>query len=95
MCPACRGIGVKTAADPDQRLMATSIRSLARAEEIKQPKRREQLLMESADDARLSRELVKLRDDVPVADGIETMAKSEPPDPGRAFPVPCRDVGVH
>ena len=81
--PGVRGIGVKTAATliNDYGDLDTL---LARAEEIKQPKRR-QLLMESADDARLSRELVKLRDDVPVADGIETMA-AEPPDPDVLFP---------
>lgn len=61
--PGVPGIGVKTAAelineygDLDQ--------LLARAGEIKQPKRREKLL-EFADQARVSRDLVRLMDNVP------------------------------
>lgn len=62
--PGVAGIGVKTAAllineygDLDQ--------VLARAEEVKQPKRRQSLL-DQADMARTSRELVTLMQDVPV-----------------------------
>jgi len=62
--PGVPGIGVKTAAqligeygDLDG--------VLANAENIKQPKRREALI-ENADKARISRELVTLKDDVPV-----------------------------
>ena len=76
--PGVRGIGVKTAATliNDYGDLDTV---LARAGEIKQPKRR-QLLIESADDARLSRELVRLREDVPVDGDIEALAAT-PPDP--------------
>ncbi len=70
--PGVPGIGVKTAAlligeygDLDT--------LLARAGEIKQPKRRNNLL-EFADRARLSRDLVRLRDDAPVAEGLDAFA---------------------
>lgn len=70
--PGVPGIGVKTAAqligefgDLDQ--------VLARVAEIKQPKRR-QTLIDHADDARLSRELVRLRDDVPVPEPFSSLA---------------------
>ena len=76
--PGVPGIGVKTGAelineygDLDQ--------LLARAGEIKQPKRREKLI-ENADMARLSRVLVTLRDDVPLDDGLDDLAY-RPPDP--------------
>ena len=69
--PGVPGIGVKTAAqliieygDLDS--------LLARAGEIKQPKRREKLI-EFADMARLSRELVTLKCDVPDLPDIETL----------------------
>jgi DNA polymerase-1 len=52
---------------------------LARAEEIKQPKRREKLI-ENADLARVSKELVTLRRDVPVDEPLEDFAL-HPPDP--------------
>jgi DNA polymerase I len=62
--PGIRGIGIKTAAqlindfgDLDS--------LLDRAEEVKQPKKRESLINE-ADNARVSRQLVTLMDDVPV-----------------------------
>ena len=62
--PGVPGIGVKTAAQ-----LITEYGDLetllARAEEIKQPKRRENLVAH-ADAARISLELVRLKDDVPV-----------------------------
>ncbi len=70
--PGVAGIGVKTAAllvneygDLDQ--------VLARAAEIKQPKRR-QSLIDQADMARISRDLVRLKDDVPTEVAIESFA---------------------
>ena len=75
--PGVPGIGVKTAAqligefgDLEQVLM--------RAGEIRQPKRR-QVLIDHAADARLSRELVRLRDDVPVPEPLSALA-ARPPD---------------
>ncbi len=74
--PGVPGIGVKTAAMliNDYGDLDTL---LARAEEIKQPKRRQNLI-EHADMARISRDLVRLKDDVPVAQDIGSFAKSEP-----------------
>ena len=62
--PGVPGIGVKTAADLIKEYGDLDT-LLARAGEIKQPKRREKLI-EFADQARISRELVRLKDDVPV-----------------------------
>jgi DNA polymerase-1 len=81
--PGVAGIGIKTAA----RLIneygdLDSV--LARAEEIKQPKRR-QSLIDQADVARLSRELVRLKNDVPVTVDLKTFAKKQP-DPAVLFP---------
>ncbi|MDP6567484.1 MAG: DNA polymerase I [Alphaproteobacteria bacterium] len=74
--PGVPGIGVKTAAqligeygDLDS--------LLERAEEIKQPKRR-QSLIDNADLARLSRQLVTLKDDVPVERPMEALRLREP-----------------
>ncbi len=74
--PGVPGIGVKTAAelintygDLDQ--------LLARAGEIKQPKRRENLL-QNADKARISRELVRLKHDVPVTVPLSDFTRREP-----------------
>ncbi len=67
--PGVPGIGVKTAAE----LINTYgdlDELLARAEEIKQPKRRERLI-EFADQARISRDLVRLEDKVPVEVSLE------------------------
>ncbi|KAF0224067.1 MAG: DNA polymerase [Rhodospirillaceae bacterium] len=71
--PGVPGIGVKTAAqligeygDLDS--------LLARAVEIKQPKRRETLL-NNADSARISRQLVRLKCDVPVTESLDSFAK--------------------
>ncbi|NQV19996.1 MAG: DNA polymerase I [Rhodospirillales bacterium] len=65
--PGVPGIGVKTAAE----LINTYgdlDGLLAHADEIKQPKRREKLI-ENADLARISRQLVTLVDDVPLVNG--------------------------
>ena len=74
--PGVPGIGVKTAA-----LLINEYGDLdgvlARAEEIKQPKRR-QSLIEHADLARVSRELVTLKDDVPVEQSLDDLNLREP-----------------
>ena len=75
--PGVPGIGIKTAAQ-----LITEYGDLdsllERAEEIKQPKRR-QNLVENAEMARISRELVKLKDDVPLNDGaLEDFVLREP-----------------
>ncbi|MEZ5996477.1 MAG: DNA polymerase I [Hyphomonadaceae bacterium] len=77
--PGAPGIGPKTAAE----LIAQfgSLESiLERANEIKQPKRRETLI-NHADQIRLSKVLVTLKDDVAVEDKWEDFAVREP-DPG-------------
>ncbi|MEQ8640739.1 MAG: DNA polymerase I [Alphaproteobacteria bacterium] len=74
--PGVPGIGIKTAAD----LIRTygDLESLlSRAEEIKQPKRR-QNLMEHAALARISRQLVLLRDDVELPQALETLRCAAP-----------------
>ena len=70
--PGVPGIGVKTAA---QLIGAYGDLDtlLARAEEIRQPKRRSNLL-EFAEQARISRELVLLRDDAPVTADLDAFA---------------------
>ncbi len=74
--PGVPGIGVKTAA-----LLINEYGDLdtllARAGEIKQPKRRESLI-EFADQARLSRTLVTLDCDVPIEVPLEDIALHEP-----------------
>ncbi len=74
--PGVQGIGVKTAAqllgeygDLDT--------LLERAGEIKQPKRREKLL-EQADMARISRQLVTLKDDVPLDQRVSEFIVQKP-----------------
>ncbi len=74
--PGVPGIGVKTAAELIK-IYGDLETLLARAAEIKQPKRRE-ALMQHAAVARLSRELVKLKDDVPVDQKLESFARREP-----------------
>ena len=73
--PGVPGIGIKTAA-----LLINEYGDLEtlldRAGEIKQPKRRESL-QNHADDARLSRTLVTLRDDVPVPLAVEELTIRE------------------
>ena len=76
--PGVPGIGIKTAAELINTFGDLDT-VLARAGEIKQPKRRENLIAH-ADDARVSLTLVTLRDDVPLDDGLETL-HADPPDP--------------
>jgi len=81
--PGVPGIGVKTAAE----LINTygDLETLlARANEIKQPKRREALI-ENAAKARLSKELVKLDDGVPLPCPLSAL-KVKPYDPEKLFP---------
>ena len=73
--PGVPGIGVKTAAELIQ-TYGDLDNLLASAETIKQPKRRENLI-EFAEQARVSRQLVRLRDDVPMP--LELAALSTPP----------------
>ena len=74
--PGVPGIGVKTAAQLiDEYGDLETL--LDRAEEIKQPKRRQNLI-EHADLARVSKQLVHLRDDAPVTDRIEGFALTDP-----------------
>ena len=74
--PGVPGIGIKTAAQ-----LITEYGDLdsllARAGEIKQPKRRESLI-EFAEQARISRELVKLRTDAPVPFGLDGIVAHPP-----------------
>jgi len=77
--PGVPGIGIKTAALLIQEY--GDLESLlARAGEIKQPKRRESLI-EHADKARISKVLVTLKDDVPVEVPLEALGVSDP-EPG-------------
>lgn len=78
--PGVPGIGVKTAAQLIEEYGDLD-GLLARAEEIKQPKRREKLI-EFADQARLSRDLVTLADDAPLKVPAKKLAVQEPV-PGR------------
>lgn len=74
--PGVPGIGVKTAAE----LIATYgdlDTLLDNAEEIKQPKRRERLI-EFADQARISRDLVTLRDDAPLDVAADALGVQDP-----------------
>ena len=73
--PGVQGIGIKTAAQLVEEYGDLD-GILARAEEIKQPKRR-QVLIDQADMARVSRELVTLRDDVPVEVPLESFKLRE------------------
>ena len=76
--PGAPGIGVKTAAQ-----LLTEFGDLdallERASEIKQPKRRE-TLMTFADQVRMSRELVRLKQDSPMPEPLDSFAV-RPPDP--------------
>jgi DNA polymerase I len=77
--PGVPGIGIKTAALLIQEYGDLEA-LLARAGEIKQPKRRESLIAHAAD-ARISKVLVTLRDDVPLEVPLEDLGVSDP-DPG-------------
>ncbi len=77
--PGVPGIGIKTAALLIQEYGDLET-LLARAGEIKQPKRRESLI-EYADKARLSKVLVTLKDDVAVEVPLEELGVADP-DPG-------------
>jgi DNA polymerase-1 len=77
--PGAPGIGPKTAAELINTFGSLDA-ILERANEIKQQKRRETLI-NFADQIRLSRELVTLKDDVAVEDQWESFAVREP-DPG-------------
>ena len=74
--PGVRGIGIKTAA-----LLINEYGDLdtllERAGEIKQPKRRESLINE-ADMARVSRDLVTLKNDVPAEATLESFVTTKP-----------------
>jgi DNA polymerase-1 len=74
--PGVPGIGVKTAAELINEYGDLDT-LLARAGEIKQTKRRERL-MEFALQAKLSRELVRLKDDVPVIVPVEQLGLRDP-----------------
>ena len=82
--PGVPGIGVKTAAQLIN-VYGDLDCLLERAEEIKQPKRRQNLI-EHAEMARLSRELVTLRRDAPLPMPLEALVRRQP-EPGalRAF----------
>ena len=74
--PGVSGIGVKTAAQLINEYGDLET-LLERVREIKQPKRRENLINE-AELARISRRLVTLRDDVPVTEELSSFAVREP-----------------
>ncbi|HJO69664.1 MAG TPA: DNA polymerase I [Rhodospirillales bacterium] len=74
--PGVPGIGVKTAAQLIEEYGDLDT-LLARASEIKQPKRRQSLLDE-AELARVSRELVRLKDDVPIDTPLDDFAVKAP-----------------
>ncbi len=82
--PGVPGIGIKTAAELIKEYGDLDT-LLARAGEIKQPKRREKLI-EFAEQARISRQLVTLKDDVPVEVDIDRIGiKDVQPDALLAF----------
>jgi DNA polymerase-1 len=81
--PGVPGIGVKTAAELINAYGDLET-LLARAEEIKQPKRREALIENEAK-ARMSKELVKLDDDVPLPCPLSAL-RVQPYDTDTLFP---------
>ena len=74
--PGVPGIGIKTAAQLIEEYGDLET-LLERAGEIKQPKRREKLT-EHADDARMSKLLVTLKDDVPDVEAMDAFGTAEP-----------------
>jgi len=77
--PGVPGIGQKTAAQLLEEFGDLDT-LLARAGEIRQNKRRETIL-ENAEKARISRELVRLREDVPVTDTLDDLVLRPPDGP--------------
>jgi DNA polymerase-1 len=77
--PGVPGIGPKTAAQLIEQFGDLDA-LLARAGEIKQDKRR-QSIIDNADKARISRELVRLKNDVPLVDGLDDFALQPPNGP--------------
>ena len=77
--PGVPGIGPKTAAQLLEQFGDLDT-LLARAGEIKQDKRR-QSIIDNADKARISRDLVTLKNDVPVADGLDDFVLHPPNGP--------------
>ncbi|PWK70656.1 DNA polymerase I [Aminobacter sp. AP02] len=77
--PGVPGIGPKTAAQLLEQFGDLDT-LLARASEIKQDKRR-QSIIDNADKARISRELVRLKNDVPVTDGLADFELQPPNGP--------------
>ena len=73
--PGVPGIGIKTAAELIREYGDLDT-LLARAGEIKQPKRRERLI-EFAEQARMSRELVRLKQDVPIEVSVDRLGLQE------------------
>lgn len=78
--PGVQGIGIKTAAELINTYGDLDT-LLERAEEIKQPKRRERLI-EQADMARISRELVTLKTDIDVEFSLDDF-RTRKPDPDK------------
>ena len=74
--PGVQGIGIKTAAELINEYGDLDT-LLSRADEIKQPKRREKLI-EQADMARISRQLVTLKIDVPIEHTLDSFRKRTP-----------------
>ncbi len=82
--PGVPGIGIKTAAQLIEEYGDLET-LLARAEEIKQPKRRQNLI-EFAEQARISRELVELKADVATAEPLSDFGLHQPnPESLKAF----------
>jgi DNA polymerase-1 len=77
--PGVPGIGPKTAAQLLEQFGDLDT-LLSRAAEIKQNKRRESII-ENADKARISRELVRLKNDVPLAEGLDDLVLQPPNGP--------------
>ena len=77
--PGVPGIGPKTAAQLLEQFGDLDT-LLTRASEIKQEKRRESIIL-NAEKARISRELVRLKNDVPGLDPLDTLALQPPNGP--------------
>ncbi len=75
--PGVPGIGIKTAAQLINEFGDLDALLARAADEIKQPKRREKLI-EFADQARISRELVRLDDNVPLQIDLDRLPVQEP-----------------